>query len=63
MSWVAGFLLLLALNIVGNIIAQKLYPTSMDDDLGRRFAYRLVFVLSLLVVLAVVAVAGTLFGL
>ncbi|HEX9932409.1 MAG TPA: hypothetical protein VGB08_06155 [Allosphingosinicella sp.] len=43
---IGGCLLaLLLVNLLGNVIAQLMYPTRQTDDDGRRFIYRLVFCL------------------
>lgn len=62
MPFVVAIILIVALNVAGNVIAQRLYPTLTSDSLGRRFVYRLVFVGSLLISLIVVAVIGDALG-
>lgn len=37
MPFVVAIIIIVALNIAGNLIAQRLYPTLTSDSLGRRF--------------------------
>lgn len=38
------FIVLIAMNFVGNIVAERLLPTFADDSFMRRVGYRFVFV-------------------
>lgn len=52
--WLFRLVVLLALNVIAKMMAQKLYPTFPSDSFGRRFRYHVVFVFSILVIFGIV---------
>lgn len=56
-AWVAAIVALIVLNVLANLIAQKVYPTLVGDGFGRRISYRFVFIASLLALLGICLLA------
>jgi hypothetical protein len=51
--WIFGFVVIVALNVIANMMAQKLHPTLSNDSVGRRVSYRVVFAFSMFVLLGI----------
>lgn len=51
--WLFGFVVVVALNLIANMMAQKLHPTLSSDSFGRRVSYRVVFAFSMLVLIGI----------
>jgi len=51
--WLFGFVVVVALNLIANMMAQKLHPTLSGDSFGRRVSYRVVFAFSMLVLIGI----------
>ncbi|MER9563494.1 hypothetical protein [Mesorhizobium sp. M0571] len=51
-GWLATILFIALVNVGANLIAQKMYPTMVRYDFGRKVAYRIVLIGSLFALLA-----------